>query len=95
MRFVQNPFAGGLGGMLGGLGGGMPPLDQILNNPQMMQFASQMMSDPNIQNMMSNMMGSFMPRGAAGGEAPASGGSGAGGAAMPNLQDLLQAGAQV
>uniref|UniRef100_A0A914D7T4 SGTA homodimerisation domain-containing protein n=1 Tax=Acrobeloides nanus TaxID=290746 RepID=A0A914D7T4_9BILA len=90
-----NPFAGGLGGMLGGLGGGMPPLDQILNNPQMMQFASQMMSDPNIQNMMSNMMGSFMPRGAAGGEAPASGGSGAGGAGMPNLQDLLQAGAQM
>ncbi|KAH7699424.1 TPR Domain containing protein, partial [Aphelenchoides avenae] len=77
-----NPFAAmaGMGG-LGGLGG----LGDLLNNPQMMQMASQMMTDPNVQNMMSQMMGAFMgPGGAAGGP------GGAGG--PPPLNDLLRAG---
>lgn len=57
---AANPFAGGmpdLSSMLGGggLGGG---LGGLLNNPQLMQAAQQMMSDPNsmakIQSMMQN-----------------------------------------
>ncbi|GMM56104.1 Sgt2 protein [Maudiozyma humilis] len=57
---AANPFAGGmpdLASMLGGggLGGG---LGSLLNNPQVMQAAQQMMSDPNsmskIQSMMQN-----------------------------------------
>jgi small glutamine-rich tetratricopeptide repeat-containing protein alpha len=39
---ASNPFAG-LGG-LGGGAGGMPDLGSLLNNPQMMQMAQQMMA---------------------------------------------------
>jgi len=53
----------------GGAGGPQVPagaspfgfdLGSVLNNPAIMDFASQMMSDPNMQNMMSNMMSSAM-----------------------------------
>ncbi|KAF0976944.1 hypothetical protein FDP41_004239 [Naegleria fowleri] len=54
---ASNPFAG-LGG-LGGLGGGMPNLgglSEMLNNPQFMQMAMNMMQQPGMQEMVSNMM---------------------------------------
>jgi len=73
---AQNPMGAGFPGM-GGLGG----LGGLLNNPQMMQMATQMMSDPNVQNMMSQMMTNFMG-GAAGGGAPG----------QPPIENFLRAG---
>jgi len=65
-----NPFAAMMGGAGGGAAGGASPLDltSILNNPAMINMATQMMSDPNMQNFMTNMMGSLMqnPGGAQG-----------------------------
>lgn len=67
-----NPFAG-LGGMpLGGLGGlaglgggaGGPDLGNLLSNPALMNMATQLMADPNMQNMMSNFLGSISSGGA-------------------------------
>ncbi|XP_068243176.1 small glutamine-rich tetratricopeptide repeat-containing protein alpha-like isoform X2 [Palaemon carinicauda] len=55
-----NPFAGigGLGGLFGGATGpGGPDLTGLLNNPALMNMATQLMSDPNMQSMMSNLMG--------------------------------------
>ena len=50
-----NPFAalagGGLGAMAGLNTGGAPELSGILNNPALMNMATQLMSDPNMQNM--------------------------------------------
>lgn len=67
-----NPFAGmgGLGGLLGGGGAGTPDIGSLLNNPALMNMATQLMSDPNMQNMMSNLMGGMgggagVPQGAA------------------------------
>jgi small glutamine-rich tetratricopeptide repeat-containing protein alpha len=85
-RFQNNPGAnpfGGLGGLLGGAGGagGMPDLGALMNNPQMMQAAMQMMNDPNMQNLMGSMMEQFM-----GGSAGGAGGGGGG------FADLLTAG---
>jgi small glutamine-rich tetratricopeptide repeat-containing protein alpha len=60
-------------GALGGLGG-------MFNNPQMQEMAAQMMTDPNIQNMMGQMMGAFQPDG-----------NGAGG----GLENLMRVGEQV
>ncbi|VDO22516.1 unnamed protein product [Brugia timori] len=37
-------------------GSQMPDMTALLNNPAMMNMARQLMSDPNIQNMMSQMM---------------------------------------
>lgn len=34
----------------------MPDMTTLLNNPAMMNMARQLMADPNIQNMMSQMM---------------------------------------
>jgi len=49
---------------------GMPPspfggmdLGAILNNPAMMNMATQLMSDPSVQNLMSNMVGGAMNQG--------------------------------
>jgi len=70
------------GGMPGGPGG-VPDLGGFLNNPALMNMATQMLSDPNMQNMMSSLMG-----GAAQGGPPGAGGAG-GGATM---EGLLQAG---
>ena len=52
---------GGLSGLPGGLGqfanmGGLN-LESMLNNPAMMNVAAQMMQDPNMQQMMNNLMG--------------------------------------
>lgn len=44
-----------LGSMFGGNGGGMPSFSDMMNNPQLMQAAQSLMSDPNaMQNLMSN-----------------------------------------
>lgn len=49
---VQNPFAAMMGGGGGGAAGGNPlDLTSILNNPAMINMATQMMSDPNMQNL--------------------------------------------
>ncbi|KAK3858791.1 hypothetical protein Pcinc_035044 [Petrolisthes cinctipes] len=72
--------AGGGGGFpfslgnLAGLGGtGGPDLTTMLSNPGFMNMATQLMSDPNMQNMMSNLMGNMggMGAGGVGGGAPA------------------------
>jgi len=62
-----NPFAAMMGGS-GAAGGNPLDLTSILNNPAMINMATQMMSDPNMQNFMTNMMGSLMqnPGGAQG-----------------------------
>ncbi|XP_066979962.1 small glutamine-rich tetratricopeptide repeat-containing protein alpha-like isoform X2 [Macrobrachium rosenbergii] len=57
---ATNPFAGigGLGGLFGGAAGpGGPDLTGLLSNPALMNMATQLMSDPNMQSMMSNLMG--------------------------------------
>ncbi|MFH4983166.1 hypothetical protein AB6A40_009875 [Gnathostoma spinigerum] len=45
---------------------GMPDFTQLLNNPTLVNMATQALSDPNIQNMMSQMMSGLM--GSTGGE---------------------------
>ena len=62
-------------GMMGGLGG--MDINNLLNNPSLMNMATSMMSDPSVQQ----MMGQFMSGGAAQGGAPAGGG----------MEGLLQA----
>merc|ERR1719150_2153678 len=52
------PAAGGIPGMFPGMGGpGGMDLGNFLNNPALMNMATTMMSDPNMQSMMSQMMG--------------------------------------
>jgi small glutamine-rich tetratricopeptide repeat-containing protein alpha len=76
--FAQNPQANPFGGGANPLAGmaGMGGLTDMLNNPQMMQMASQLVSDPNIQNFMGQMMQSFMGQGQS----------------TPAFNDLLRAG---
>merc|ERR1712018_426286 len=64
-------------GMMGGLGG--MDINNLLNNPALMNMATTMMSDPSVQQ----MMGQFMSGGVAQGGAPAAGGG---------MEGLLQAG---
>lgn len=65
-------------------------LGNILNNPNLMNFASQMMTDPNMRNMLSGLMSNAMAgQGGEQGEGGA-GGPGAGG----GLDAFLQAGQQ-
>uniref|UniRef100_A0A914Y629 Uncharacterized protein n=1 Tax=Panagrolaimus superbus TaxID=310955 RepID=A0A914Y629_9BILA len=54
-------------------------IGSLMNNPQMMQAAMQMMNDPNMQNLMGNMMEQFM-------------GGSSGGAGGGSFNDLLAAG---
>ncbi|KAI6180738.1 Tetratricopeptide TPR-1 domain containing protein [Aphelenchoides besseyi] len=86
MREAEQSSTGAAGGFpglgaLGGLGG----LGGMLNNPQMAQMAAQMMSDPNIQNMMGQMMNAF----GGSGQAPGSAGSG------PSFDGLMRVGEQI
>jgi len=64
-------------GMMGGLGG--MDINNLLNNPALMNMATTMMSDPSVQQ----MMGQFMSGGVAQGGSPAAGGG---------MEGLLQAG---
>jgi len=63
-------------GMMGGLGG--MDINNLLNNPSLMNMATTMMSDPSVQQ----MMGQFMSGGVAQGGSPAAGGG---------MEGLLQA----
>ena len=63
-------------GMMGGLGG--MDINNLLNNPALMNMATTMMSDPSVQQ----MMGQFMSGGVAQGGSPAAGGG---------MEGLLQA----
>merc|ERR1719230_2481999 len=50
--------SGGMGGMFPGMGGpGGMDLSSFLNNPALMNMATTMLQDPNMQAMMSQMMG--------------------------------------
>uniref|UniRef100_A0A0M3HWF5 SGTA_dimer domain-containing protein n=1 Tax=Ascaris lumbricoides TaxID=6252 RepID=A0A0M3HWF5_ASCLU len=82
---ARNAFSAGAAAGAGGFpfGGGIPDMAEVLNNPAMMQMATQLMSDPNIQNLMTQMMGGLMSN-ASGAEGGASG-----------ISNLLQAGQQV
>merc|ERR1712093_205269 len=65
---ANNPFAGlaGLGG-----GGGMPDLGSLLNNPQLMSMAQQMMANGGLEQMMQNpMMRQMAERFSSGGGMP-------------------------
>jgi len=57
-----NPF-GGLASMMGGGGGGMPDFGAMLSNPEFMRTAMDLMQRPEMQSMVQNMMGGFMPGG--------------------------------
>ncbi|KAF7310560.1 Hsc70 cochaperone [Mycena chlorophos] len=66
---------GGLGDLLSGLGGGgggggMPDLASIMNNPQMMAMAQQMMANGGLENMMRNPAIANMMNRVQGGEMP-------------------------
>ena len=63
-------------GMMGGLGG--MDINNLLNNPALMNMATTMMSDPSVQQ----MMGQFMSGGVAQGGSPGAGGG---------MEGLLQA----
>lgn len=78
---ARNAF--GAGATAGGMAGGMPNMAEVLNNPAMMQMATQLMSDPNIQNMMTQMMGGLMGESAQGAAAPG------------GINNLLHAGQQL
>jgi len=86
-----NPGFPGFPGMPGmpGMGGpgGMPDLGAFLNNPALMNMATTMLSDPNMQQMMGQMMGGM------GGAPGAPGGDG--GQAPASMESLLQAGQQL
>jgi small glutamine-rich tetratricopeptide repeat-containing protein alpha len=55
-----NPFASMFGGAGGGGGAGGFDLGGMLNNPAMVNMAAQMMSDPNMQQLMGNLMSGMM-----------------------------------
>eukprot|EP01147_Barroeca_monosierra_P001057 gene1057-4289_t len=58
---ADNPFAAMLGGMgpSGAQGQGGVDLSGLLNNPQIMSMATSMMSNPNMQQMLGNLMSGF------------------------------------
>jgi len=82
-----SPGLGGMPPMFPGMGGpGGLDLGSFLNNPALMNMATTMLSDPNMQQMMSQMMG---------GAGGAPGAPGAPGGAPANMESLLQAGQQL
>ncbi|KAG9119538.1 hypothetical protein FRC07_005395 [Ceratobasidium sp. 392] len=54
MANLMGGLGGGAGAGRGGGGGGMPDLASMLNNPQMMQMAQQMMANGGLDQLMSN-----------------------------------------
>merc|ERR1711892_959753 len=86
------PMFPGMGGM-GGPGG--LDLGSFLNNPALMNMATTMLSDPNMQQMMGQMMGGAggMPGAPAVPGAP--GAPGAPGQPPASMESLLQAGQQL
>merc|ERR1712126_580152 len=85
-----SPGMGGMPPMFPGMGGpGGLDLGSFLNNPAQMNMATTMLSDPNMQQMMSQMMGG------AGGMGGAPGAPGAPGGPPASMESLLQAGQQL
>merc|ERR1712098_489625 len=85
-----SPGMGGMPPMFPGMGGpGGLDLGSFLNNPALMNMATTMLSDPNMQQMMSQMMGG------AGGMGGAPGAPGAPGGPPASMESLLQAGQQL
>ncbi|XP_052256795.1 small glutamine-rich tetratricopeptide repeat-containing protein beta-like isoform X2 [Dreissena polymorpha] len=66
-KLQESAANAGFGMGLGGGMPGMPGIGALLNNPAMMQMAQQMMSNPEMQNMMANMM-QGMSQGGQGGD---------------------------
>jgi len=91
---VTAPAGGGMFPGLGGMGGpGGMDLGSFLNNPALMNMATTMLQDPNMQNMMSQMMGGGGMPGGMPGAAP--GIPGAPGEPPASMESLLQAGQQL
>jgi len=90
---VKSGVSSGMSGMppmFPGMGGpGGLDLGSFLNNPALMNMATTMLSDPNMQQMMSQMMGG------AGGMGGAPGAPGAPGGPPASMESLLQAGQQL
>jgi len=79
--------SGGMGGMFPGMGGpGGMDLSSFLNNPALMNMATTMLQDPNMQAMMGQMMG---------GQGGVPGGPAGPGGPPPDMASLLQAGQQL
>lgn len=53
----MGPF-GNFPGLSSG-GGGLPDLQTLINNPALMNMATQLMSDPTMQNVVSNIFSNF------------------------------------
>lgn len=86
---------GGLGG-LGGLGGmpgmgGMGGMMSMFNNPQFMNMAQQLMSDPQMQNVMSNLVQNMFQPGAG---AAAAGEGAAPGGGVPDFENIINSAQQ-
>lgn len=91
---ATNPFAG-----MGGFGN-MAGLEGLLSNPALMNMATTLMSDPNMQTMMSNFVSgsggqAAPPAGMSNLMAGANVGGGAGGSDPQGIGNLLQAGQQL
>merc|ERR1712012_1502189 len=79
--------SGVMGGMFPGMGGpGGMDLSSFLNNPALMNMATTMLQDPNMQAMMGQMMG---------GQGGVPGGPAGPGGPPPDMASLLQAGQQL
>eukprot|EP00092_Neocalanus_flemingeri_P016427 GFUD01017777.1.p1 GENE.GFUD01017777.1~~GFUD01017777.1.p1 ORF type:complete len:374 (-),score=154.83 GFUD01017777.1:188-1309(-) len=90
-----SPGMGGMPGMGGfpGMGGpGGLDLGSFLNNPALMNMATTMLSDPNMQQMMGQMMGAggmMGGPGGGGGMPPVGGPAGTPGSEGPNMQEMM------
>ncbi|XP_063417901.1 small glutamine-rich tetratricopeptide repeat-containing protein beta-like [Mytilus trossulus] len=79
-----------------GSGGGMPmDFSQILNNPHVMDMATQMMGNPQMQQMMSNMMSGFGGVPGAGGGNPEEAVEGGAPGVPGGIGNILQIGQQM
>jgi len=91
-----SPGMGGAPPMFPGMGGpGGLDLGSFLNNPALMNMATTMLSDPNMQQMMSQMMGGGGMGGGAPGAPGAPAAPGGPGGPPASMESLLQAGQQL
>jgi len=89
-KLRETNLGGSQGGMFGTESGGSFNLSHLLSNPALMNMASQMMTDPNMQNLLGNILTN--PGGAGVGGT----GTGSGAGSSPaGVQALLQAGQQL
>merc|ERR1719350_1930568 len=91
-----SPGMGGVPPMFPGMGGpGGLDLGSFLNNPALMNMATTMLSDPNMQQMMSQMMGGAGGMGGGAPGAPGAPAPGGPGGPPASMESLLQAGQQL